>query len=151
MEKEPIRLENGTRYNNLAEFCTALKIRKKAIYGYIYANDCSVSEAATYYADRQVVSEKEIPQIGDRIYTDLRECCKDQNVPYRWVCNKMLLWDRCFCQSLLSNNIIENKQKEAAKRPKGKFLSKAKCLNHSLLMFWERNMNQKNAVIKAWG
>lgn len=35
MEKEPIRLENGTRYNNLAEFCTALKICKKAIYGYI--------------------------------------------------------------------------------------------------------------------
>ena len=37
-----------------------------------------------------MVSVKEVPQIGDRIYTDFRECCEDQKVPYRWVCNKML-------------------------------------------------------------
>lgn len=37
-----------------------------------------------------MVSVKEVPQIGDRIYTDFRECCEEQKVPYRWVCNKML-------------------------------------------------------------
>ena len=37
-----------------------------------------------------MVSVKEVPQIGDRIYTDFRECCEDQKVSYRWVCNKML-------------------------------------------------------------
>ena len=37
-----------------------------------------------------MVSVKEVPQIGDRIYIDFRECCEDQKVPYRWVCNKML-------------------------------------------------------------
>lgn len=36
------------------------------------------------------MSVKEVPQIGDRIYTDFRECCEEQKVPYRWVCNKML-------------------------------------------------------------
>ena len=36
------------------------------------------------------MSVKEVPQIGDRIYTDFRECCEDQKVSYRWVCNKML-------------------------------------------------------------
>lgn len=58
MEKEPIPLENGTRYNNLAEFCTALKICKKDIYGYIYANDCSVSEAATVLGKKYESKER---------------------------------------------------------------------------------------------
>lgn len=95
-----------------------------------------------------MVSVKEVPQIGDRIYIDFRECCEDQKVPYRWVCNKMLQ-EGVSVQDAV--RYYKRKQEKKLQKAQKQVPVKGKMLDHSLLMFWERNMNQKNADYKGLG
>ena len=94
-----------------------------------------------------MVSVKEVPQIGDRIYTDFRECCEDQKVSYRWVCNKMLQ-EGVSVQDAV--RYYKRKQEKKLQKAQKQVPVKGKMLEPQPVMFWERNMNQKNAVIKGW-
>ena len=118
MSEEPIYLEDGTKYDNLHDFCRVLKIRQTDIYGYIYRHDCSVQEAADFYASRQAAVDKEMIQIGEMVYTDLQKCCKEQGILYRWVCNKMLR-ENITASEAVKYYIRKNEKKQFFSDPKG--------------------------------
>lgn len=86
----PITLENGKHYENIKELCSNLHIKSENLYGYAYRHGCSIREAADYYEKRQEASQNVQLKVGNQIYTDLRKCCEEQGIPYKWVYRRMV-------------------------------------------------------------
>ena len=83
---ENITLENGKCYENIKELCSDLRIREGTLYGYALRNECSITEAADYYAKREEVFQNVALKVGDQFYNDLRQCCEEQGIRYKDVC-----------------------------------------------------------------
>ena len=87
---ENITLENGKCYENIKELCSDLRIREGTLYGYALRNECSITEAADYYAKREEVFQNVALKVGDQFYNDLRQCCEEQGIWYKDVYRRMV-------------------------------------------------------------
>jgi len=87
---ENITLENGKCYENIKELCSDLRIREGTLYGYALRNECSITEAADYYAKREEVFQNVALKVGDQFYNDLRQCCEEQGIRYKDVYRRMV-------------------------------------------------------------
>ncbi|WP_178105342.1 hypothetical protein [Ruminococcus sp. AF31-8BH] len=150
MSEEPIYLEDGTKYDNLHDFCRVLKIRQTDIYGYIYRHDCSVQEAADFYASRQAAVDKEMIQIGEMVYTDLQKCCKEQGILYRWVCNKMLR-ENITASEAVKYYIRKNEKKQLKAQRKAALKVKGKMPEPQRVVVMGQEYESKEKCYKALG
>ena len=148
--EEPIYLEDGTKYDNLHDFCRVLKIRQTDIYGYIYRHDCSVQEAADFYASRQTAVDKEMIQIGEMVYTDLQKCCKEQGILYRWVCNKMLR-ENITASEAVRYYIRKNEKKQLKAQRKAELKEKGKMPEPQRVVVMGQEYESKEKCYKALG
>lgn len=89
-DSDSITLENGKCFKNIKELCADLQITEGTLYGYAFRKECSLAEAAAYYAKREEVAQNVSIKVGDQIYTDLRKCCEEQGIRYRDVYRRMI-------------------------------------------------------------